>query len=65
MTQSEDPKQLFFKKTLKNIIEEASQGGIMEEASWRRHQGGGIKEEASWTRHLEEASWRRHHGGGI
>ena len=28
---------------------------MMEEASWRRHQGGGI---------MKEASWRRHHGGG-
>ena len=46
MTQAEDPKQLVFKKTLKNNIEEASEGGIMAEASWKRHQGGGIKEEA-------------------
>ena len=28
----------------------------MEEASWRRHQGGGI---------MKGASWRRHRGGGI
>ena len=38
------------------IMEEASGGVIMEEASWRRHHGwrhhgGGI-----WRRHLEEAS---------
>ena len=44
-------------------MDEASGGGIMEEAwrhleeaSWRRHQGGDIR---------EEASWRRPHGGGI
>ena len=44
-------------------MDEASGGGIMEEAwrhleeaSWRRHQGGDVR---------EEASWRRPHGGGI
>ena len=37
----------------------------MEDASWRRYQGGGITEEGSCIRHLEEASWRRHKGGDI
>ena len=41
-------------------MEEASGGGAMEEAPWRRHHGGGI-----WRRHLEEASWMRNHGGDI
>ena len=49
-------------------------GGIIEEATWRRHQEGGIMEEAYWRllgdiwkSHLggikEEASWR--HPGDI
>ena len=55
------PNSCLLKKTSRNII---------EEASWRRHQGGGIREKASGRRHhgggiMEEASWKRHHGGGI
>ena len=30
----------------------------MEEASWRRRDGGGIMAETSWRRH----HWSRHHG---
>ena len=39
-----------------SLKEEASGGGIVEEAPWRRHRGGGT---------MEEASWRRLLGGGI
>ena len=60
-------------------MEEASLGrhhgrGIMEEASWRRHEGPTIRrgntQEASRRKHhggdiIGEASWKRHHGGGI
>ena len=31
-------------------------GGILQEASWRRHHGGGT---------MDKAPWRRHLGGGI
>ena len=46
-------------------MEEASGGGIMVGASWRRHHGGDIMEEASGGGHLKEESSRRHHGGSL
>ena len=48
MTPARDSKQL----SLGALWEEAPGGGIMEEASCRRHHAGGI-----WKEHLEEASW--------
>ena len=64
MTPARDPKQL----SLGALWEEASGGGIMEEASCRRHHAGGIMQGASggstWLGHLGwdilvETTWLR------
>ena len=61
-----------------NVCDQMTRGGIVVQASGRRHQGEGMSwhhwrgslEESSRRRHhgggiIGEASWRRHHGGGI